>query len=40
VKAASAVTLVEDYLGRLKKNPNLAIMSNELVIFFREIRNV
>ncbi|MGQ9800090.1 MAG: DNA polymerase III subunit [Candidatus Saccharicenans sp.] len=38
-KAASAVTLVEDYLSRLKKNPNLAIISNELVIFFREIRN-
>lgn len=38
-KAASAVTLIEDYLGRLKKNPNLAIISNELVIFFREIRN-
>lgn len=38
-KAGQAVRLVEDYLGRLKKNPNLAIMGNELTIFFREIRN-
>ncbi|NPV83278.1 MAG: DNA polymerase III subunit delta' [Candidatus Aminicenantes bacterium] len=38
-RAGQAVRLVEDYLGRLKKNPNLAIMGNELTIFFREIRN-
>lgn len=38
-KASQAVRLVEDYLGRLKKNPNLAIMGNELTIFFREIRH-
>lgn len=38
-KAGQAVRLVEDCLGRLKKNPNLAIMGSELTIFFREIRN-
>lgn len=38
-KASQAVRLVEDYLGRLKKNPNLAIMGNEVTILFREIRN-
>jgi len=38
-KASLAVRRIEDYLGRLKKNPNLAIMSGELTIFFREIRN-
>ncbi len=38
-KAGQAVRLVEDYLGRLKKNPNLAIMGNEVTILFREIRN-
>ncbi|MCX8160651.1 MAG: DNA polymerase III subunit delta' [Candidatus Saccharicenans sp.] len=38
-KAGLAVRQVEDYLGRLKKNPNLAIMGSELTIFFREIRN-
>jgi len=40
VKAARGVKLIEDYLGSLKKNPNLSIMSNELVIFFREINYV
>ncbi|MBP6909251.1 MAG: DNA polymerase III subunit delta' [Candidatus Saccharicenans sp.] len=40
VKAAGGVKLIEDYLGSLKKNPNLSIMSNELVIFFREINYV
>lgn len=38
-KAGQGVRQMEDYLGRLKKNPNLAIMSGEVTIFFREIRN-
>lgn len=38
-KASLAICQVQDYLGRLKNNPNLAIMGNELAIFFREIRN-
>jgi DNA polymerase-3 subunit delta' len=37
--ATEGVRTVEDFLRRLKKNPNLSIISNELVIFFREIRN-
>jgi len=39
-RAARGVSLIEDFLGRLKKNPNLSIMSNELVIFFRRIKDV
>lgn len=38
--AVEGVRTVEDYLRRLKKNPNLSIMSNEIVIFFRELRHV
>ncbi|MDI6699462.1 MAG: DNA polymerase III subunit delta' [Candidatus Saccharicenans sp.] len=38
-KAGQGVRQMEDYLGRLKKNPNLAIMSGEVTIFLREIRN-
>lgn len=38
-KTSGAVRLMEDYQSRLKKNPNLAIMSNELIIFFREMKN-
>lgn len=38
-KAIKGVRLIEDYLRSLKKNPNLSIMSNELVIFLREIKN-
>ena len=36
-RAAEGVKQMEGYLGNLKKNPNLSIMSNELVIYFREI---
>jgi len=36
-KAAAGVKFMEDLLSGLKKNPNLAIMNNELFIFLREI---
>jgi len=32
-KAVGGVRLIEDFLNSLKKNPNLSIISNELVIF-------
>jgi len=38
--AVRGVGGLEDFLARLKKNPNLSIISNELVIFLREIKNV
>jgi hypothetical protein len=38
-KAVSGVKQIEDFLNSLKKNPNLSIMSYELAIFFREIKD-
>ncbi|MDD8021286.1 MAG: DNA polymerase III subunit delta' [Acidobacteriota bacterium] len=38
-KAAEGAKQIEVYLGSLKKNPNLSIISSELVIFFREVNN-
>jgi len=38
-KAVSGVRQIENFLNSLKKNPNLSIMSYEMAIFFREIRN-
>ncbi|HEK85058.1 MAG: DNA polymerase III subunit delta' [Candidatus Saccharicenans sp.] len=35
-KAIRGIWLIEDFLSRLKKNPNLSIMSYELAIFLRE----
>lgn len=37
--ASRAVRKMEDSRSLLKRNPNLAIMGNELILFFREIRN-
>jgi len=36
-RATEGVKQMEGYLGSLKKNPNLGIISNEIVIFFRNI---
>jgi len=39
-RAAEGIKQMEGYLGSLKKNPNLGIISNEIVIFFRNINYV
>jgi DNA polymerase-3 subunit delta' len=36
-RVTEGVKQMEGYLGSLKKNPNLGIISNEIVIFFRNI---
>ena len=36
-RVAEGVKQMEGYLGSLKKNPNLGIIGNEIVIFFRNI---